>query len=101
MAQVKYRPGATSQFGYDFEEGKSVEVTDARHLAKFRGNPFFEVAEAKEQPKADDNELKAVHRGRGSWSIVQGKTELKEGLSKEDAEAFNAMSAEDKAEYVK
>ncbi|WJR67237.1 hypothetical protein QTA58_00235 [Neorhizobium sp. CSC1952] len=101
MAKVKYKPGTTSQYGYDFADGKAVEVTDAKHLAKFRGNPFFEVIEAKEPAKSEDNELKAVHRGRGSFSIMQGDKELKEGLSKEDADAFNAMSDGEKAEYVK
>ena len=53
------------------------------------------------QGALDPNKLEARHRGRGSWSIMRGDEELKEGLSKDDAEAFNALSDEEKAEYVK
>lgn len=50
MPKVKYigEPGGTrdtTQFGYVFEDGKAVEVTDEKHLAKFRGNRFFEVSD--------------------------------------------------------
>jgi hypothetical protein len=44
--------------------------------------------------------LKAVHRGRGSWSIMDGDVEVKEGLSKADAEAFNSWSDADKEAFV-
>lgn len=55
MAKVIYKPEAgmpesTEQFGYSFEKGKSVEVTDAQHLSKFGGNRFFKV----ETSKAED-----------------------------------------------
>lgn len=43
----------------------------------------------------------AKHRGRGSYSVMDGAgNEVADGLSKDDAEAFNAMSAEDQAAYV-
>lgn len=43
----------------------------------------------------------AKHRGRGSYSVLDATgAEVAEGLSKDDAEAFNAMSAEDRAAYV-
>lgn len=48
-----------------------------------------------------DAGLKAVHRGRGSFSIMRGDEEVKEGLSKDDADAFNEMSADDREAYVK
>lgn len=46
--------------------------------------------------------LEAKHRGGGSYSVMDadGK-EVLEKLSKADAEAFNAMSVEEQAEYVK
>lgn len=44
--------------------------------------------------------VKAVHRGGGSYSIMDGDKELVEKLSKDDAEAFNALSDEDKAAFV-
>lgn len=51
------------------------------------------------EPKADGS-LVAEHRGRGVYAVMRGGEVVKEDLSKEDAEAFNAMSEEDKAAYV-
>lgn len=45
--------------------------------------------------------LKAEHHGGGKFNITQGETVLASGLSKADADAFNALSDEEKAEYVK
>lgn len=125
MAKVKYKPepggsDETSQFGYDFKGGKAVEVDDPLHLAKFRGNRFFEVSETKAETKKVDeaieratptpdptmpapattSELQAVHRGRGSFSIMQGAEEIREGLSKEEADKFNKLSPEDRAKQI-
>lgn len=44
--------------------------------------------------------LIASHRGGGKWAIMDGETVVAPGLSKDDAEAFNEMSADDKAAYV-
>lgn len=44
--------------------------------------------------------LKAEHHGGGKFNVTQGETVHLSGLSKADADAFNAMSAEDKAAYV-
>lgn len=94
MAKVKYLgPEDTTQFGYTFEGGKPVEVTDEKHLAKFRGNAAFEVAE-------DTTGLKAEHHGGGKFNITKGEDVLAKGLSKVDADAFNALSDAEKAEYV-
>jgi|GEM_PF-5489017 len=41
-------PACTEQFGYKFEVGKPVEVTDERHLGKFMGNRFFVVGDVGE-----------------------------------------------------
>jgi hypothetical protein len=118
-------PPETVQYGYAFG-ASPVEVSDAFHLRKFAGNRFFEVlgeaggdpvpvqpAPAPEpEPDAPVDEapadpvdppartLKAVHRGRGSWSIMDGDVEVKEGLSKADAEAFNSWSDADKKAFV-
>ena len=117
MAKVKYKPAdgesdQTSQFGYDFKGGKAVEVDDPLHLAKFRGNRFFEVSETKAEAKkveeakpeptgpATTSELQAVHRGRGNFSIMQGAEEIREGLSKEEADKFNKLSSEDRAKQI-
>lgn len=49
-----------------------------------------------------DSDLRAVHRGRGVYAVMRGDKdeEVIEGLSKEDAEAFNALDADDKLAYV-
>lgn len=105
MTKVSYlpepgTPDETTQFGYDFSDGKSVSVTDAKALAKFRGNRFFKVSEAKEEKKPEEG-LKASHNGGGRYVIKDGDTAVKDGLTKEDAAVFNALSDADKAEYVK
>ena len=44
----------------------------------------------------------AKHRGAGSWSVMDASgNEVLEKMSKEDAEAFNAMTTSEKEEYVK
>jgi hypothetical protein len=42
----------------------------------------------------------AVHRGAGSYSVVDGDKELVEKLTKDEAEAFNKLDAEAKAAFV-
>ncbi|RMI21364.1 hypothetical protein [Sinorhizobium meliloti] len=107
MAKVIYLPekgseDETEQFGHKFAGGKPTEVTDEKALAKFRGNPFFKVSEAKEKAdKAPESGLKAVHVSGGRFVIKKDGETIKEGLNKADADAFNAMSDEDKAEIIK
>lgn len=49
-----------------------------------------------------DSDLRAVHRGRGVFAVMRGDKdeELLGGLTKADAEAFNALDADDKLAYV-
>lgn len=49
-----------------------------------------------------DSDLRAVHRGRGVYAVMRGDKdeEVLGGLSKVDAEAFNALPGEDKESYV-
>ena len=113
MPKVTYLDGNTTQFGYQFTDGQPVEVNDAAHLNKFRGNRFFAVdddaapapglPDPDKQPEQSDqtpDNYTAVHRGRGSYSVMLGDTEVIQGLTKADADAFNALSGEDKAAYV-
>lgn len=44
--------------------------------------------------------LKAEHHGGGKFNITEGETVLLGDLSKADADAFNALSDEDKAAFV-
>ncbi len=112
MAKVKYDAKGDAQevtaFGYEFKDGKATDVKDA-DAAKFDGNPFFSVsakaekADAKTVTKTDDDDdtsLKAVHIAGGRYSIKRGDEELKKGLTKTDAEAFNGMSDEEKEAIV-
>lgn len=43
-----------------------------------------------------DHPLVAKHRGRGSWSIMDGEEEVVQGLTREQAEAFNALPAHER-----
>lgn len=44
--------------------------------------------------------LKAIHYGGGKFNVQNGDEVLLSGLSKADADAFNALSDEDKAAFV-
>lgn len=57
-------------------------------------------ANAKLAALASPPELKAEHHGGGKFNITRGETVLAKGLSKADADAFNAMTDEEKAAYV-
>lgn len=47
-------PKETEQYGHRFVAGKPVDITDAKHLMKFRGNPWFMVEdEAPVKAKAE------------------------------------------------
>lgn len=102
---------AVTAFGVTFEPGKAADVPES-FRAKVEGNPFFKAGGEKKEgeggnppvapnPAPETSDLKAVHRGGGSYSIMRGDEEVKEGLNKADAEAFNKLSAADQAEYVK
>lgn len=106
MALVTYNPiegadapSTTSQYGYAFTAGEPVEVENEKHLAKLSGNPFFTVGEADSAPEIG---LRAVHNGGGRFIIVRGDKDqkVKDGLTKADASAFNALSEEDREAYV-
>lgn len=118
MAKVIYRPeqGAsdvTEQYGYKFAGGQPVDVTDERHLMKFRGNRFFEVDGALVEKKAEAvdptpplpppaaDKYEAKHRGGGKYAVMLGDKVIGDAtMTKEEAEAFNTWSDDDKAAYV-
>jgi len=93
----------TRQFGYDFADGKGVDVTDEKHLAKFKGNKAFKVSGDKsetEKPVTATDGLKAEHHGGGKFNITNGETVVAKGLSKAEADAFNGLSPEEKLAHV-
>lgn len=57
------------------------------------------VEKAKKEEKPQDGP-QAVHRGAGSYSVVEGDKELVEKLTKDEAEAFNKLDAEAKAAFI-
>jgi hypothetical protein len=112
MVKVKYLPEAgtpdeTETLNHKFSARRATDVTDEAVLAVLRGNPFFQVLDddkASRPPapalKAATTQLAAVEQDDGTFAITNGADLIKEGLTKEDADAFNALSDEDKAEYV-
>lgn len=114
MVKFSYHPepgvsDETEQFGVQFADGKPSEVTDEKAIETLRGNRFFKAHDgekkpaapkAADKPAADPNALKATHIAGGRFVIKKGDEVLKEGLNKADADAFNALTDEEKAEYV-
>lgn len=94
--------------GVRFFDGQPVDLDEAEHaelFGKLRTNQHFEVSgdapKAKKEPKkTEESGLKAVHNGGGRFVIKKDGEVIKDGLTKADSDAFNALSDEDKAAYV-
>lgn len=83
-------PEQIEQYGHTFPKGEAVDVP-ATHpqMAKFRGNPFFDVEE--EEEPADDAGYRAVHRGRGVYVVTGPNGFVSPAtFTKEEATAFAA-----------
>ncbi len=94
--------GPVTAFGTVFEPGKAAEVSD-RYAKKIAGNPYFGDKytgrkSVHEEPKA--SKFEARHKGGGSYSVFRDGTEVLDGLSKEDAGAFNELTDAEKVEYL-
>jgi len=83
--------------------GEDGEVTTASPLTEEQIDAYaadgVKVSAAKDK-KADAG-LKAEHHGGGKFRITEGEKVILTDLSKADADAFNALSDEAKAEFVK
>lgn len=83
--------------------GETGEVTTTSPLTEEQIDAYavdgVKVA-AKKSAKAGDGALKAEHHGGGKFNITKGEEVLLTDLAKADADAFNAMSDEDKAKFV-
>lgn len=123
MVKVKYlpergTPDETETLNHKFSAKRPTEVTNEAVLAVLRGNPFFEVLDKQapadagkpealkddgsDQSKSDDLPFLAIEQADGTFAITQGGALLNHpAISKEEADAFNALTDEDKAEYVK
>lgn len=77
-----------------------TELTVKEEPAAWAGR--FEAIEGdgKGKTPVTNEGLKAEHHGGGKFNITEGETVLLSGLSKVDADAFNAMSDEEKAAFV-
>lgn len=117
MAKVTYHAPAGDEAvvtigGLRFFDGQEQDVDPEQHdalLRKLSTNPHFDVDginPAGTGPVADDDPavigLRAIHNGGGRFIIVRGDKDqkVKEGLTKDDAKAFNDLSDEDKEAYV-
>lgn len=73
------------QYGYTFERGKSVNVTDKAHLAKLSANRFFKTADSdKDQVEAaaDEAEQAEIQTLRAYLAEENVPAHHKLGLSK-------------------
>lgn len=95
-------PGSAASALNDAASDASKENEDLKkQIAELRTK--LEAAEKAVSEAGNSNQtaaLKAEHHGGGKFNVTQGEAVLLSGLSKADADAFNAMSAEDKAAYV-
>lgn len=105
MAEVTYHaPDGDSEVvrmrGVRFFDGEPVEVTDNDFLTKLASNRHFTVegfTPAPTNPSA--RVFVARHVGRGTYGIFMGDEDQRivSGLTKDGAEAFNALADDDKA----
>ncbi|MCV0348462.1 MAG: hypothetical protein K5863_00165 [Nitratireductor sp.] len=84
--------------------GKKADLFDAKELTEEQIEAFEREgvkvkAKASKASKVEAG-LVAKHHGGGRFNIVDGDDVLLSGLTKADADAFNAMSDEDKTAFV-
>lgn len=80
----------------DGDASLKARVTELEGIVADRDKEIATLKAEKAKPS-----LKAEHHGGGKFNVTEGETLHLSGLSKADADAFNAMSDEDKAEFVK
>lgn len=88
------------------DAGKDGEVTTTSPLTEEQIDSYAAdgvkvklVEKAKKGEKPSEGP-QAVHRGAGSYSVVEGDKELVEKLTKDEAEAFNKLDADAKAAFI-
>jgi hypothetical protein len=84
------------------EPGQEVDVELSAAEAKVsKATGWFDMSgKAKAEPAGEPTGLVASHRGGGRYFVMDGNNAVGEAMTKEDAEAFNALSDEDKAAFV-
>ncbi|MGX9120327.1 hypothetical protein ACWTU6_27230 [Mesorhizobium sp. BHbsci] len=82
------------------DPGQTVDVEmEAAELKVAKATGWFDFSKGAAKAESDDAP-KAVHYGGGKFNVMKGEEVLLSGLNKADADAFNAMSAKDKAAYI-
>lgn len=83
------------------DPGQSIDVELSEAETKIaRATGWFEFSENEPENPVEPAGLKAEHRGGGRYFVMDGDKPVGEAMTKDDAEAFNAMSDEDKAAFV-
>ncbi len=83
------------------DPGQSIEVDLSEAEAKIaQATGWFEFGEPEPEKPVEPAGLKAEHRGGGRYFIMDADKPVGEAMTKYDAEAFNALSDEDKAAFV-
>lgn len=93
--------GRAARFAYDkaggrvlFPAGQTVDADLSKaELDGLKGYPGIVGGSAPAEPEAR-------HKGRGSYSVMAGDAEVVEGLTKDEADSFNALDASAKADFV-
>lgn len=89
--------------GKEILVGTELEVADHDDDTPHPWAGRFETISGSRKGKTgvtNDGALKAEHHGGGKFNITQGETVLLSGISKVEADEFNALSDKDKAAFV-
>ncbi|MDF1599717.1 hypothetical protein PZ895_07995 [Mesorhizobium sp. YIM 152430] len=90
VTQVSLRPGET----------KDLDLIETKAMKARIGSGDIVVGKSAAKAKESDTGFKAEHHGGGKFNVTEGETVHLSGLSKADADAFNAMSPADQKAYV-
>lgn len=83
------------------DAGKSADLDVSEgEAAAAKATGWFSRPKDGEVEQSPETGLKAEHHGGGKFNITKGEEVLLQGLSKADADAFNAMSDAEKAAFV-
>lgn len=83
------------------DPGQTIDAEMSEAEAKVaKATGWFEFGKAKAEKTFEPTGATAEHRGGGRYFIMDGDKPVGDAMTKEDAEAFNALSDEDKAAYL-
>lgn len=94
----------SAALGQGSKEVVTGDPAPVRQVKPVEGQPEQEpdkVTPGQADKPDGDSGIRAVHKGRGAYSVMEDADELLTGLSKEQAEEFNNMDAKEKAAFIK